>query len=110
MQAGSGRGAQSARQPRSPSSAHPCASRFDSRTHYQAHTLRHTEPHRAHDAATRAGDSVRLGPAFFQTGEAGGVGRDPAVYVVSRRFIVTGTDHSPRSAGREAARRGLGRE
>ncbi|MEQ8433795.1 MAG: hypothetical protein RIA71_06105 [Oceanicaulis sp.] len=53
---------------------------------------------------------MRLGPAFFQAGEAGGVGRDPAVYTISRRLIVIGPGHPPPSAAREAARRGLGRE
>lgn len=66
--------------------------------------------HDARHATTSAGDPVRLGPAFFQTGEAGGVGRDPAVYTISRRLIVIGPGHPPPSAAREAARRGLGRE
>jgi hypothetical protein len=114
-QAGSGHGAQGARHSRMPSSARPCASRFDSRTHYEARerhrTVQHsTVQHRTHDAAARSGDPVRLGPAFFQTGDSGGVGRDPAVYTVSRRLILIGPGHPPLSAGREAARRGLGHE
>ena len=129
MQAGAGHGARGARRSPSHSSAQPCASRFDSERHVQ----HRTESHRANDTArlvshstqggdrydarhgvrhavTGAGYPVRLDPAFFQTGDAGGVGRDPAIYTVSRRLIVIGPGHPPRSAAREAARRGLGRE
>ncbi|MGX6646706.1 hypothetical protein ACWCOP_02040 [Maricaulaceae bacterium MS644] len=124
-QAGSGHGAQDARRAPAHSSAHPCAPRFGSERYVQ----HRSGFHQAHDAArvvsqsthavshhgpqsagARAGDPVRLGPAFFQTGDAGGVGRDPAVYAVSRRLIVIGPGHTPPSAAREAARRGLARE
>lgn len=111
MQTGSGQGAQGARRSHFHSSDQPCDSRFESRSRHESRVRRRAEPQGArHDAAARAGDPVRLGPAFFQTGDAGGVGRDPAVYTVSRRLIVIGPGHPPPSAGREAARRGLGRK
>lgn len=105
MRAESGHGGRGARRSPSRSSAHLCESRFDTERHVQ----HRPESHRGHDTA-RAGDPVRLGPVFFQTGDAGGVGRDPAVYTVNRRLIVIGPAHPPRSAAREAARRGLGRK
>lgn len=59
--------------------------------------------------SSRADDAVRLNPAFFHDAGAGGVGREPVIYPVSRGFIVIAPRQAPPSAAREAARRGLGR-
>ncbi|MFP4520327.1 MAG: hypothetical protein ACLFQ5_12830, partial [Oceanicaulis sp.] len=58
----------------------------------------------------RAGDPVRLDPRLFTAPGAGGVGREPIVLAPVRRLLVSAPDPAPRSAGSEAARRGLGRD
>jgi len=58
----------------------------------------------------RAGAPVRLNPALFAHGDAGGVGRAPLTLTYPRqRLVIVARSHAPRSAGAEAARRGLAR-
>ncbi|MGJ3232515.1 MAG: hypothetical protein ACFE0P_12015 [Oceanicaulis sp.] len=69
-------------------------------------------PHRSGRPAEagEAGEPVSLDSAFFLARDAGGVGREPVVMARSYRVLWVGDRGAPRSAGREAARRGLGRE
>lgn len=62
------------------------------------------------EGRTARREPVRLEADFFVAQDAGGVGREPLVYATHRRIVVVTPDRAPRSAGREAARRGLGRD
>ncbi|MEQ8404094.1 MAG: hypothetical protein RKE49_03275 [Oceanicaulis sp.] len=71
----------------------------------------HGAPARRADrrAAPRAGDPVTLDRGFFLARDVGGVGREPAVYTTPPRRVIIVSAPAPRSAGAQAAGRGLAR-
>lgn len=71
--------------------------------------VRQHRPCRPNDRRPRR-ETVRLEAGFFVARDSGGVGREPRVYAADRRIVIIAPDRAPRSAGREAARRGLGRD
>ena len=75
----------------------------------EGETVRRRPDCRENDRAPRR-ETVRLEAGFFVARDSDGVGREPLVYATNRRIVVVAPDRAPRSAGREAARRGLGRD
>ena len=75
----------------------------------EGETVRHRRECHEDDHRPRR-ETVRLEAGFFVARDSDGVGREPLVYATNRRIVVVAPGRAPRSAGREAARRGLGRD